>query len=103
MGERRLAGKGPLAVLAIARGFVPVGNVPSDQVQAFTIELRRALRNRKLIVSSDLLQTSTCSTQLLITAPGGHRTQLFQLSQKPALQGTPLAGWVLLDPELKLS
>ena len=32
----------------------------------------------------------------------GNGTQLSQLRQKLALQGTPLAGWVLLDPDLNL-
>ena len=41
--------------------------------------------------------------QLLLTAPGAaKRIQLSQLRQKLALQGSPLAGWVLLDPDLKL-
>ena len=54
-------------------------------------------------MSNDLRQTSRCATQLLLTAPGvATRTQLSQLKQKLALQGTPLAGWVLLDPDLEL-
>ena len=83
--------------------LIPVGGVPTDQLQAFSSELRRALADRELLVSTDLRQTSSCTTQLLISAPGvATRTQLSQLSQKLALQGTPLAGWVLLDPQLKL-
>ena len=90
------AGAGPIAL-------IPVGNVPADQLQAFSGELRRALSGRELQVSTDLRQTSTCATQLLLTSPGvATRTQLSQLSQKLALQGTPLAGWVLLDPKLEL-
>ena len=54
-------------------------------------------------MSSDLRQTSGCGTQLLITAPGvATRTQLNQLGQTLALQGTPLAGWVFLDPALSV-
>ena len=54
-------------------------------------------------MSTDLRQTSACATQLLLTSPGvATRTQLSQLSQKLALQGTPLAGWVFLDPQLEL-
>ena len=84
-------------------GLIPVGNVPSDQLKRFSSELQRALGNRELLVSSDLRQTSRCATQLLLTAPGvATRTQLSQLKQKLALQGTPLAGWVLLDPDLEL-
>lgn len=95
------SGHGPIAL-------IPVGAVPSDQLQAFSSELRRALaatelNSRELLVSTDLRQTSTCATQLLLAAPGvATRTQLSQLNQKLALQGTPLAGWVLLDPELEL-
>ena len=66
--------------------------------------MHRALGERELLLSSDLRQTSGCVTQLLITAPGiATRTQLNQLGQTLALQGTPLAGWVFLDPKLELS
>ncbi|KZR90603.1 Wzz/FepE/Etk N-terminal domain-containing protein [Synechococcus sp. MIT S9508] len=100
-----LLASGPLAVgtenSAIA--LIPLGNIPNDQLQAFSAELRRALKGRELIVSTDLRETSHCVTQLVLTAVGVvTRTQLSQLSQKLALQGTPIAGWVLLDPELNL-
>ena len=100
-----LLASGPLAkaqknsVIAL----VPIGNILSDQLQAFSKELSRALEGRELLVSTDLRQTSRCATQLLVTSRGvTTRTQLSQLRQKLALQGTPLAGWVLLDPELDL-
>ena len=100
-----LLARGPLAAASgddpIA--LIPVGAVPADQLNSFSGELRRALSGRQLLVSTDLRQTSACSTQLLITAPGvTTRTQLSQLNQKLALQGNPLAGWVLIDPELEL-
>ena len=90
------SGSGPIAL-------IPIGDVPADQLQAFSSELRRALASRELLVSTDLRQTSTCATQLLLTAPGvATRTQLSQLNQKLALQGNNVAGWVLLDPALEL-
>ena len=100
-----LLAAGPLAQShgnsAIA--LIPIGNIPNEQLQAFGAELRRALGGRELMVSTDLRQTSRCSTQLLLTSQGAAtRTQLSQLRQKLALQGTPLAGWVLLDPDLNL-
>ena len=86
-----------------AIGLIPIGNMPSEQVQAFSTELRRALQGRELLVSTDLRETRMCSNQLLITSPGvATRTQLSQFRQKLALQGAPLAGWVLLDPDLTL-
>ena len=103
-----LLARGPLAAGAGPIALIPIGSVPADQLQAFSGELRRALaatelNSRELLVSTDLRQTSACATQLLLTAPGvATRTQLSQLSQKLALQGTPLAGWVLLDPKLEL-
>ena len=86
-----------------AIALIPVGNIPNEQLQAFSAELSRALERRELLVSEDLRQTSRCATQLLLTSKGvATRTQLSQLRQKLALQGTPLAGWVLLDPDLDL-
>ena len=85
-----------------AIALIPVGKIPKEQLQAFSAELRRALGGRELMVSTNLRQTSRCSTQLLLTSPGAAtRIQLSQLRQKLALQGSPLAGWILLDPDLK--
>ena len=100
-----LLAAGPLAQShgnsAIA--LIPIGNIPNEQLQAFGAELRRALGGRELMVSTDLRQTSRCATQLLLTSQGAAtRTELSQLRQKLVLQGTPLAGWVLLDPDLNL-
>ncbi|QNI52857.1 capsular exopolysaccharide family domain protein [Synechococcus sp. BIOS-E4-1] len=100
-----LLASGPLAETGgnTAIALIPLGNIPSDQLQAFSEELSRALKGRDLVVSADLRKTSECATQLLLAAPGVvTRTQLSQFSQKLALQGAPLAGWVLLDPELDL-
>ena len=101
-----LLASGPLAAQAGngAIALIPIGELPSDQLEAFTLELRRALAaiglsKHQLLVSTDLRETSKCSTQLLITGPGlATRSQLSQFCQKLTLQGAPLAGWVLLDP-----
>ena len=100
-----LLAAGPLAELSknSAIALIPIGNIPKDQLKAFSAELSRALEDRELLVSTDLRETSRCGIQLLVTSRGvATRTQLLQLRQKLALQGTPLAGWVLLDPELNL-
>ena len=100
-----LLAAGPLAQSPENRAIalIPIGSIPNEQLQAFSAELRRALKGRELLISTDLRQTSRCATQLLLTSPGvATRIQLSQLRQKLALQGTPLAGWVLLDPNLNL-
>ena len=100
-----LLAAGPLAKAPenSAIALIPIGNIPNEQVQAFSAELSRALQGRELLVSTDLRKTSQCASQLLLTSQGvATRTQLSQLRQKLALQGTPLAGWVLLDPDLNL-
>ena len=100
-----LLAAGPLAKAPgnSAIALIPIGNIPNEELQAFSAQLSRALRGRELLVSSDLRETSKCATQLLLTSKGvAKRTQLSQLRQKLALQGTPLAGWVLLDPDLNL-
>ena len=83
--------------------LIPLGKLPSDQLQAYRAELSRAVNGRELINSTDLCKTSLCSKQLIVTSPGVvTRTQLSDFRQKLALQGAPLAGWILLDPELDL-
>ena len=100
-----LLAAGPLAKSpsSSAVALIPIGNIPKEQLQNFNAELSRALLGRELIVSTDMRKTSRCATQLLVTSQGvATRTQLSELRQKLALQGTPLAGWVLLDPKLNL-
>ena len=70
-----------------------------SELQAFATELRGSIGGRVLLVISDFRQISGCVTQLLIIAT---RTQLNQLDQTLALQRTPLAGWVFLDPALSV-
>ena len=100
-----LLAAGPLAQTpeSSAIALIPIGSIPNEQLQAFSKELRRALVGRELLVSTNLHQTSRCATQILMTSQGvATRIQLSQLRQKLALQGTPLAGWILLDPDLNL-
>ena len=83
--------------------LIPLGKMPQDQLQAFGKELQRALKDRELLISTDLRETSSCATQLLVTSPGAaSRTQLSHFCQKLALQGAPIAGWLLIDPDFDL-
>ena len=67
-----LIAAGPLAKSPAnsAIALIPIGDISNNQIQAFSTELRRALHNRDLLVSTDLRETSKCATQLLITSPG---------------------------------
>ena len=86
-----------------AVALIPVGSVDSVDLDTFSASLRQALGpNRELMISRDLLATRACSTQLLLTAPGAaKREQLRQLREQLALQGSAVAGWVLLDTSLE--
>ena len=101
-----LLAAGPLAEFTEdgAIALIPLGEISTDLINAFSADLTRALNGRKLVVSSDLRETSHCAIQLLITTPGvTTRTQLSQFRQKLSLQGVPVVGWILLDPTLNLS
>ena len=96
---------GPLSTSSepSAVALIPLGAITSDQLKAFSTELRRVLNNRELLISTDLRKTSLCATQLLLLSRGtATRTQISDFCQKLVLQGTPVAGYVLLDPELNL-
>jgi uncharacterized protein involved in exopolysaccharide biosynthesis len=98
LADGPLRGSGSVAL-------IPVGELDAAALESFTAELRRALGSaRELMVSPDLLATRSASTQLLITAPGAaKREHLRQLREQLALQGGPVAGWVLLDTALEAS
>ena len=96
LADGPLAGDGSVAV-------VPVGEIGPEDFEAFTSIKRQSLGpQRELMVSRDLVKTRSCSTQLLLAAPGVAKRELLrQLIEQLALQGTPVAGWVLLDSDLK--
>lgn len=82
--------------------LIPIGDLAPAELEQLSQALRNALGHRQLMVSNDLLASRGCSAQLLVTATGApQRQQLQQLSQQLALQGTPLAGWLLIDPGLE--
>ena len=96
LADGPLAGDGSVAL-------IPVGTIATPALNSFASSLRQALgSHRELLVSSDLLATRACSIQLLITVPGAaKRKHLRQLREQLALQGSPVAGWVLLDSILE--
>ena len=93
-----LLAQGPLQQ-AQSVALIPVGHPDSLALQTLTTALQSALSSRSLLVSKDLVKTRSCDTQLLVVQPGScSRSQLAQLQQSLALQGTPVAGWLMFDP-----
>ena len=96
-----LLAQGPLKQ-AQSVALIPVGDPDSLALQTLTTALQSALSGRSLLVSSDLVKTRGCDTQLLVAQPGNcNRSQLAQLQQSLTLQGTPVSGWLLLDPTVE--
>jgi hypothetical protein len=82
--------------------LIPVG-LSATAAQPIASGLQAALRednhSAEVLCSSDLLATRHCSIQVLLTAPGSStRTELATLIQQLQLQGTPVTGWLLLQP-----
>ena len=98
----QLLADGPLSD-ANSVALIPVGSIEPAELNAFSANLGQALGPQKeLLISSDLLTTRACSTQLLITAPGAAKHETIrQLSEQLTLQGRPVVGWVLLNSSLK--
>jgi hypothetical protein len=97
----QLMAQGPLKD-AQSIGLIPVGQPDSSGTQQFQKQLKGALGSREIQLSQDLVKTKNCDTQLLLIQPGCvSRKQIAQLNQSLALQGTPIAGWVLLDPTME--
>ena len=83
--------------------LIPVGAIAQAELDSFAATLRQALGSKQeLVISRDLLVTRACRTQLLLTVTGAaKREQLRQLREQLTLQGTSVAGWVLLDTNLE--
>tara|TARA_B100000674_G_scaffold385797_1_gene329224 strand:+ start:247 stop:816 length:570 start_codon:yes stop_codon:yes gene_type:complete len=97
-----LLAQGPLQQ-AQSVALIPVGQPDSRALQTLTTALQSALSGRSLLVSSDLVKTGGCDSQLLVAQAGNwSRSQLAQLQQSLTLQGTPVAGWLLFDPTKEL-
>jgi len=93
-----LLAQGPLKQ-AQSIALIPVGQPDSRGLQELTSALQSALCGRSLLVSNNLVKTRSCELQVLLVQPGKcSRSQLRQLQQSLALQGTPVAGWLLLEP-----
>lgn len=93
--------QGPL-VDAQSVALIPVGEIPQTQIEELQRAFSKALGHRKLLVTRDLITSRNCSNQLLVTAPGVcKRQQLQQLREQLAIQGTPVAGMLLIDPALE--
>ena len=78
--------------------LIPVGQLPATQLREFSQILQQALGKRELITTKDLLKCRERTHQILLASPGSaNRLQLQHLRMRLALQGKPIAGWVLLD------
>jgi len=81
--------------------LIPMG-LSAAAAQPIATSLQSALRednhSAEVLCSSDLLATRHCGIQILLTAPGAAtRSELAALVQQLQLQGTPVAGWLLLQ------
>ena len=100
-GTAQLLAEGPLSNVTSV-GLLVMGQVLPEQIEQLSASLRNALGNNKLVVSSDPLLTRHVDTQILVSSLGvAQRRALQQLREQLALQGTPVAGWLLIDPELE--
>ena len=82
--------------------LIPIG-MAAAAAQPIATSLQSALRednhNAEVLCSNNLLAIRHCGIQILLTAPGAAtRSELAALVQQLQLQGTPVAGWLLLQP-----
>jgi len=85
--------------------LIPIG-IGISAAQPIANGLQAALREEnpraEVLCSRDLVATSHCSTQILLTACGGPtQTELDFLVHQLQLQGGPVAGWLLLQHATK--
>ncbi len=96
-----LLAQGPLKIdKSSSIAIIPVGDFPPQQINEFSMKLKQALKGGEIIVSKDLMQTRSCSKQLLVTSPEiATKTEVRELVQQLTIQGKPVSGWVYIDSE----
>jgi len=94
----QLLASGPLANSGAGTiALVPVGLDPAA-LEPLRASLEQACQ-RPVLCSADLVACRSSACQLLVASPGAvTRQQLADLRQQLKLQGTPVAGWLLLQP-----
>jgi len=94
----QLLASGPLANSGAGTiALVPVGLDPAA-LEPLRASLGQACQ-RPVLCSADLVACRSSACQLLVASPGAvTRQQLADLRQQLKLQGTPVAGWLLLQP-----
>ena len=80
-------------------GIIPVGDsFKESQIRLMSDSFVKALGESNVVFSNDLIETSKCSNQLLIFAPGSCTNyQLNQILEDLKIQKAPVAGWILID------
>ena len=85
-----------------AIALIPIGNMPNDQLRAFSAELSRALKGRELLVGTDHANKPVCNSAFGDIARGCNTHTTFTVTPKTG-SSRDTNGWLgLLDPELNL-
>lgn len=93
-----LVARGPLADAARV-GLIPLGLSASDpDLVQLAQALQQHLPDVQVLVSANLMESSSCSHQLVVTTQTGvARSELQQLGRQTQLLKQPLTGWLLLS------
>jgi len=80
--------------------IVPIGDsFNQNHINLLSNSLNKEIGQTNIIVSNDFIETSKCSNQLLIFAPGScTNDQLKEVEEDLSLQKCPVAGWIFLCP-----
>ncbi len=77
--------------------ILPLGNLPSDQVELIRDKLNNFTNAGEIIITNDLIKAKECSNQIIITGLGLVTNKQIQLTRNMLkLQGGNVLGWILL-------
>ena len=80
-------------------GLIPIGNINENGLEYFKNQLSKSLNDKKLIVSSNFVDTNECYQRILITSTGAVTyDELDLLIEEFNLQeNNNILGWIYLE------
>ncbi|MBO8228683.1 hypothetical protein HA150_07190 [Prochlorococcus marinus XMU1414] len=77
--------------------FINIGEINNDKLEIFKKKITTFLKNKKILITKDLVKASDFDHQIILTELGSaKRSQIYTLKNQLKLQGKDTKGWILI-------